>query len=344
MDYAELFCKTNYSFLQGASHPAELVSRADALGYRALAITDEASVSGVVQAHLAAKSLSLKLLIGAQFQSPAIGGTLAVIAMTRQGYAELGGLITQTRRREIKGHYRLESSDLESGLGSCLAIWMPDPDQPMSQHQQHLRWLKNRFSDRLYLACCLLLRGSDAVWRSELQMLGAMNRVAVTATSHVLMHRRSRKPLADVLTAIRHNMPLAQCGRRFTPNAEQHLRQRLRLAQIYPAEMLATSIEIADRCQFSLDELRYEYPDEIVPKGFTPGQWLRHLTEEGARQRYPAQQLPQKVRQQIEHELSLIHELGYEPYFLTVFDIVSFARRQGILCQGRGSADNSEVC
>ncbi len=344
MDYAELFCKTSYSFLQGASHPADLVSRAHELGYRALAITDEASVSGVVQAHLAAKLVGLKLLIGAQFQSTQIGGTLAVIAMTRQGYAELGWLITQTRRREVKGHYRLDMGDLEGGLGSCLAIWMPDPSLPMGQHQQHLRWLKNRFSDRLYLACCLLLRGGDAIWRAEVQMLGALHRVAVTATSNVLMHRRSRKPLADTLTAIRHNMPLAECGRRFTPNAEQHLRQRFRLAQIYPAEMLATSLEIADRCQFSLDELRYEYPDEIVPKGFTPSQWLRHLTEEGIRQRYPNQALPPKVRQQIEHELSLIHELGYEPYFLTVFDIVSFARRQGILCQGRGSAANSAVC
>ena len=346
--FAELFCRTNYSFLSGASRPAELVARAQTLGYQALAITDEASVAGVVQAHVAAKSIGLQLLIGAQFESAELYGRLSIIAMSRQGYAQLGYLITQTRRRELKGHYRLDLTDLDSGLSECVVLWQPTPHAEAAQHHQAAQWLRHRFTDRLYIACCLLLRGNDAVWRDYLQAIGALYRIRITATSDVLMHRRSRKPLADTLTAIRYGLTLSACGKRFTPNAEQHLRHRARLARLYPPEMLANSLEISQRCRFSLDELRYEYPDEIAPPGFTPSQWLRHLTEEGLRRRFSPERYPQgvpkKVRAQIEHELTLIHELHYEPYFLTVFDIVAFARRQGILCQGRGSAANSAVC
>ncbi|MEY3916522.1 MAG: hypothetical protein RLZZ140_85 [Pseudomonadota bacterium] len=346
--FAELFCRTNYSFLLGASRPAELVARAQTLGYQALAITDEASVAGVVQAHVAAKSIGLQLLIGAQFESAELYGRLSIIAMSRQGYAQLGYLITQTRRRELKGHYRLDLTDLDSGLSECVVLWQPTPHAEAAQHHQAAQWLRHRFTDRLYIACCLLLRGNDAVWRDYLQAIGALYRIRITATSDVLMHRRSRKPLADTLTAIRYGLTLSACGKRFTPNAEQHLRHRARLARLYPPEMLANSLEISQRCRFSLDELRYEYPDEIAPPGFTPSQWLRHLTEEGLRRRFSLERyplgVPKKVRAQIEHELTLIHELHYEPYFLTVFDIVAFARRQGILCQGRGSAANSAVC
>lgn len=348
MEFAELVCRSNYSFLHGASHPAELVERAHALGYRALALTDESSVAGVVQAHVMAKSLGLHLIIGAQFVSPEISGTLVVLAKSRTGYAQLGQLITTTRRREAKGQYRLHKQDLESGLPNCIAIWLPGIHDSPTVHHQQTGWLKSRFGSRLYLGCALLLQGTDHLWREHLQTLGALHRIPITATSHALMHRRSRKPLADTLAAIRHGLPLSNCGKKFAPNAEQHLRTRLRLARIYPPEMLATSIEIAQQCQFSLEELRYEYPDEIVPPGLTPTQWLRHLTEDGVRRRFPPDRypngLPEKVRRQIEHELSLIHELRYEPYFLTVYDIVSFARSRGILCQGRGSAANSAVC
>jgi error-prone DNA polymerase len=348
MEFAELVCRSNYSFLKGASHPAELVERAHALGYRALALTDESSVAGVVQAHVMAKSLGLHLIIGAQFVSPEISGTLVVLATSRNGYAQLGQLITATRRREAKGQYRLHQHDLDSGLPDCIAVWLPAVCDSPSLHHQHAGWLKSRFGNRLYLGCALLLRGTDHLWREHLQTLGALHRIRLTATSDVVMHRRSRKPLVDTLTAIEHGLPLSACGRRFAPNAEQHLRTRLRLARIYPPEMLAASLEIAQQCRFSLDELRYEYPDEIVPPGLTPTQWLRHLTEDGIRKRFPPERypngLPEKVRKQIEHELSLIHELRYEPYFLTVYDIVSFARSRGILCQGRGSAANSAVC
>ena len=348
MEFAEFFCRSNFSFLQGASHPAELIERAHVLGYRALAITDDASVAGVVQAHAMAKSVGLAFIVGAQFAAAELHGRLAILATSRHGYAQLGHVITQTRRREIKGHYRLSMADLESGLPDCLVLWMPDPQHSPMDHHQSARWLKNQFSDRLYMACTLLLRGHDAIWRDQLQALGAVLRIPVTASSDVLMHVRSRKPLADTLCAIRHGVPIADCGRRLAPNAEQHLRTRLRLARLYPAEMLATSLEIAQRCRFSLDELRYEYPDEIVPPGLTPTQWLRHLTEDGIRTRFPKDRypdgVPNAVRAQIEHELALIHELQFEAYFLTVYDIVAFARRQGILCQGRGSAANSAVC
>jgi error-prone DNA polymerase len=343
MDYAELCCRSNYSFLHGASHPVEIVERAHDLGYQALAITDEASVAGVVQAHVMAKSLGLHLIIGAQFFCSELLGRIIVLAKNRKGYAQLGYLITQTRRREIKGQYRLTLNDLESGLSDCLVIWAPESDQPTSQQHQIGRWLKNTFADRIYLGCSLLLKGNDAAWRDHLQTLGALLRLPTVAIGDVVMHRRSRKPLADTLTAIRHGLALSECGRKFSPNAEQHLRTRLRLARLYPPEMLATTIEIAEQCVFSLDELRYEYPDEIVPPGLTPTQWLRHLTESGARQRFP-EGISSKVRQQIEHELDLIHQLRYEPYFLTVYDIVAYARSKGILCQGRGSAANSAVC
>jgi error-prone DNA polymerase len=348
MEFAETFCRSCHSFLHGASRPVELITRAHELGYTGLAITDEASVGGAVQAHLAARDTGLSLMIGAQFASAELAGRIAVIAMSRAGYAELGRLITCTRSREMKGHYRLDPDDLEPGLPQCLVIWLPDLSQPQSRHHQTAGRMKSLFGDRFYLACSMLLHGADRTWRDQLRTLGALHRIPITATSDVLMHRRSRKPLADTLTAIRYGMPLTQCGQRFAPNAEQHLRSRLRMAQLHTADMLATSLEIAGRCQFSLDELRYEYPDEIVPPGFTPGQWLRHLTEEGARWRFPPERhpagLPEKVRQQIEHELTLIHELRYEAYFLTVHDIVAFARREGILCQGRGSAANSAVC
>ncbi len=348
MEFAEFFCRSNFSFLQGASHPAECIERAHALGYRALAITDEASVAGVVQAHVMAKSLGIQFIVGAQFAAPELHGQLAVLATSRQGYAQLGHLITQSRRREVKGHYRLCLTDLESGLPDCLVLWMPDPNHSPVDHHRSAQWLKQRCSDRLYMACTLLLRSHDAIWRDQLQALGALLRIPVTASSDALMHVRSRKPLADTLCAIRYGTTIADCGRRLTPNAEQHLRTRLRLARLYPAAMLATSLEIAQRCKFSLDELRYEYPDEIVPPGLTPTQWLRHLTEEGIRTRFPKDRypdgIPNSVRAQIEHELALIHELHFEAYFLTVYDIVAFARRQGILCQGRGSAANSAVC
>ena len=348
MDYAELVCRSNFSFLQGASHPEDLVARAHALGYKALALTDEASVSGSVRAHLAAESLGLQVIHGAQFVL-SNGLRLAFLVRNRTGWAELCRLITLGRRRADKGQYTLSPEDFSSNaMANCLVLWLPSPIQSEASLHPEGRWMKAQFGSRVSLAYSLSLRADDRAWQQQLITLGALLRMPLVATGDVLMHRRSQKPLADLLTAIRMGCSVAECGQALSANAERALQPRLRMARRYPPEHLQASLALAEQCQFSLGELRYEYPDEIVPAGLTPAQWLRHLTEEGARQRFPPSQFPQgmpaKVRQQIEHELSLIADLQYEPYFLTVYDIVAFARSRGILCQGRGSAANSAVC
>ncbi len=347
MDYAELVCCSNFTFLTGASHPEDLVARAHALGYKALALTDEASVSGSVRAHLAAEALGFHLIHGAQFEAE--GLRLAVLVKNREGWRQLCRLITLARRRANKGSYMLLMQDLQtSGLLDCIVLWLPSPTQPEEQLHAHGRWMKTQFRESVYLGYGLHLRADDRAWLRQLTALGAMLRLPMVAVGDVRMHRRRDKPLADLLAAIRHQQPIAECGQRLGANAEQALRPRLRLSQLHPAEHLEASLQIAQQCTFSLAELRYEYPDEIVPPGLTPSQWLRHLTEEGARRRYLPEQhpegMPARVRQQIEHELTLIGELHYEPYFLTVYDVVAFARSRGILCQGRGSAANSAVC
>ncbi|GJH04576.1 hypothetical protein CBA19C8_28485 [Paraburkholderia terrae] len=186
-------------------------------------------------------------------------------------------------------------------------------------------------------------RALDDLHRNAVYDVAERHGLNVVATGQVLMHVRSRKPLQDTLTAIRLNRPVTECGFELAPNAEQHLRSRLRLANVYPADALAQTLSIASRCTFRLDELRYEYPDELVPPGITPTAYLRRETYLGAHRRYP-RGIPHNVQTQIEHELSLIADLRYEPYFLTVYDIVRFARNEGILCQGRGSAANSAIC
>ncbi len=365
-DYAELHCTTNFSFLRGASHPEELVERALELGYSALAITDECSLAGVVRAHLQARTTRLPLLIGASFalcdawpQRPRADGSpadslasasrLILLASNRNGYGNLAELITTARRRAAKGSYQLWRSDLEAGVADCLALLVPAPalagalPGEFAALCEQARFLGERFPGSCWLGAELLTRGHDAALLDALRSLGRTSSLPLVAAGDVLFHVRSRKRLQDTLSAIRLNRPLRELGRAVAPNAEQHLRSRLRLARIYPPELLAESVAIAGRCSFSLAELRYEYPREIVPEGRTPGDWLRQLTLEGAALRYPGG-TPDAVTAQIGHELALIAELGYEPYFLTVADIVAFARGQGILCQGRGSAANSAVC
>ncbi len=345
MPYAELRCRTNFSFLHGASHPEELVERAQALGYAALAITDECSLAGVVRAHLQARGKTMPVIIGSQFRLPdELGpGMLVLLARNRQGYGDLSELITRCRARAPKGSYVFTAADLSPDVQGCIALLCPEPGIGIQQIKHQLHWLRDRFQGPHWLAAQLLQRGHDQSWLEALRQLSRSQAVRLVATGDVLYHLRSRRALADVLTAIRMNTTVGELGAALTPNAEQHLRSRLRLAQLYPASLLEETLEVAAQCSFSLDELRYEYPEEIVPPGHTPSSWLRHLTYQGAPQRYPGG-LPQSVSKQLEHELSLIAELRYEAYFLTVADIVSFARSQGILCQGRGSAANSAVC
>ena len=393
--YAELHCLTNFSFLRGASHPEELVERAAQLRYSALAITDECSVAGVVRAHVAAKELGLKLIVGTEvaFRIPteekpaqrtnpspltlhpspdAALLRLVLLATDRQGYSNLCELITRGRRQAKKGEYSLTLRDIEQGLPGCLALWLP-PSQP---DLEHARWLSERFRGNAWIAAELLCGPDDRTHLMQLEEISRQSGLPLIAAGDVHMHVRKRRALQDTLTAIRLKCTVAQAGHALFPNGERHLRRLERLAQIYPPELLIETLNAAQRCTFSLDTLRYEYPEELVPAGETPTSHLRKLTEAGFQWRF-GQQLSDdrdqksgirnqgvtsheprhtnheprsaatnivKARALVEHELALIADLRYEPYFLTVYDIVRFAREQRILCQGRGSAANSAVC
>jgi DNA-directed DNA polymerase III PolC len=342
--YAELHALTNFSFLRGASQPEEMVLQALKLGYRALAVTDECSLAGVVRAHIAAKKCGLPLIIGAEFNCMDDLKFVA-LATDRASYGALSRLISGARRATAKGSYALKRADLENSLDGCLIIWLPRAGGAMlpQQHDHDGRWLRERFFGRLWIGVELLTGGFDTRHLGSLETLGKTLDLPRVAAGDVHMHRRSRRALQDVLTAIRLNTPLSAAGYALFPNGERYLRPLQRLQELYPAPLLAQTLAIAERCTFKLDELRYEYPQEIVPPGETPTSHLRALTEQGCARRWPAGPSP-AVRQSIEHELRLIAELKFEPFFLTVHDVVQYARSQKILCQGRGSAANSVVC
>ena len=353
--YAELHCISNFTFLRGASRPEELVTRAHELGYVALAITDECSVAGVVRAHAARKEIAgtaLQLIIGAEFHLDS-GLHLVVLAANRRGYGQLCRLITRGRRAAQKGAYRLLRDDVAQLIvaADCLVLWIaarsssrvPAPPAVQEPLLDQARWLQQHFAGSLWIAVELLRDGHERQYLASMQQLARAAGLPLVATGDVHMHVRARRRLQDALTAVRHNVTLAAAGLRLLPNGERYLREPARLAKLYPPELLEQTLAIAARCRFSLDELRYEYPREIVPDGHTPQSWLRELVERGARWRWPQGMAP-GARTLIEHELALITDLAYEPYFLTVYDIVCFARSQHILCQGRGSAANSIVC
>ena len=338
--YAELHVLSNFTFLRGASHPEELVETAAKLGYTALAITDECSMSGIVRAHSAAKAYGLrKLIIGSEFSLPS-GRKLVALAQNRNGYAALCQLISNARRAAEKGCYELTRAAFENGLPDCLVLWVPDQAFTLDVEDH---WLRETFRDRLWIAVELLADGRQREQLAKLREEGRRLKLPLVACGDVHMHCRSRRILQDAVTAIRHGTTIDNAGFALYPNGERHLRSLEVLQRIYPAELLAETVNIANAIDFSLDELRYEYPDELVPDGETPATYLRKLTEEGKRHRWPAG-VPHKVTSLVEHELALIADLEYEPFFLTVYDIVSFARSQGILCQGRGSEANSAVC
>jgi error-prone DNA polymerase len=343
--YAELHALSNFSFLRGASQPEELIAQAKWLGYRALALTDECSLAGVVRAHVAAKEHELPLIIGAELCTTDDLKCVA-LATSRTGYGALSRLISRARRASDKGSYRLERAHLEHALDDCLLIWLPDAGRGRGAAVRHLEqgaWLRDRYAGRLWLGVELLTGGRDARRLALLAELAGTLGIPCVAAGDVHMHRRGRRALQDVMTAIRLNVPLESAGFALFPNGERSLRPVDRLRELYPEPLIAATLEIAERCAFKLDELRYEYPEEIVPAPATPTSHLRALTERGAAKRWPGG-MPPGVRDGIEHELGLIAELAYEPFFLTVHDVVQFARSQGILCQGRGSAANSTVC
>lgn len=343
MSYAELHCLTNFSFLEAASHPDEMVARAAELGYSALAVTDINSLAGVVRANTATKDHPpLKLIVGSEIR-PVDASPIVVWVKDRRGYANLCRLITTGRRRAPKGECHLTLDDIAQHAAGLLAGVVPPLHcEEFSINDAYL--YRDIFGEAFLLA--ELHRGPhDHYRRGWLQDLSRQTNLPLVAAGNVLFHVPDRKPLHDVLTAIRLGTTVAQVGEALQTNAQRHLRPLDSLKAIYGdiPGALERTLMIAEQCTFSLDELRYEYPEELAPPGFSPIQYLQHLTWQGAEQRYP-HGLPEKIRHLLEHELNLIEELRYEPYFLTVWDIVRFARSRDILCQGRGSAANSAVC
>ncbi len=340
MNYAELHCLSNFSFLRGASHPAELVARAAELGYRAIAITDECSLAGVVKAHVAAREHGIQLIIGSELRLEE-GLTLVAIAPNRNAYSELSGLISMARRRSPKGGYRVSLRDVIFHLKRCLLIWLPESDTP--QTRAWAAQLSRLCRHRLWLGVSHLHRGDEVERYRQLLALATHFSIPMLACGNVRMHIPQRKPLLDVLTALYYNTSIEQLGTRRLSNSQQHLRSLARLSSLYPPALLQQTMAVVERCEFNLEELRYEYPRELVPNGTTAQAYLRQLVMEGLGQRWP-EGASDEVMARIETELALIEELEYEYYFLTVYDIVRFARDRQILCQGRGSAANSVVC
>ncbi len=342
--YAELQVTTNFSFLRGASHPEEMVLAAARLGHRAVAVTDRNTLAGVVRAHVAAKEAGMRLVVGAQLDFR--DGTPSVLCFPadRAAYGRLARLLTVGRRRAPKGKCWLDRTDLEAhGDGQRVVVLPPrDPDDGF---RDALLDLRNHFNKRIYLAASQLYLGDDASRIAALADLAAACRVPLLATNDVHAHTPDRRPLQDVLTCIREHCTVHDAGWRLFANAERHLKPGDEMARLFRdhPEAVANTVRLAEACAFSLDELRYEYPVGPVPEGTTPQSELERLTWAGAAERYPAG-VPDKVRDQMAHELALIAELGFAPYFLTVHDIVRFARSRHILCQGRGSAANSAVC
>ncbi len=345
--YAELTCCSNFSFLRGASHPEELVRQAAALGYQALALTDECSLAGVVRAHQAAEETGLHLIVGTGLRLHD-GPRLTLLARSLDGYRTLCRLITHSRRAARKGEYRLGTEDLLrpewTRLPGCELLWHIEADAGPAHDRHWAQWLGQVVpAERLHLAVTFARGPGDAALRARAMRLSAETGIPVIACGDVLMHVRGRRALQDVLTALRLKSTVAEAAPMLSPNGERCLRPCDELSRLYPAEWLAQTLRIAARCRFHMNEVRYQYPVDAIPAGERPGPWLRRLVEQGCRGHWPAG-TPEKVRAQIEHELAIIADLGYEPYFLTVYDIVRFARERGILCQGRGSAANSAVC
>ncbi len=338
MSYAELLCCSNFTFQVGASSPRELVQRARELGYTALAVTDECTLAGAVRAHEAAVEAGLKLIIGSQFRFPE-GDRIVLLAPEQTAYSQLCALITRARRSSTKGTYSLARRDFESGIEACIGLWLPAPVTSPA----NASWFAGLPLAGRYLAFVHALAQDSERQLAALTVLGKDLGIAVTAAGDVRYHVRERRPLQDVLTAIRLGTTVDRIGREGLPNGEHHLRPLNTLRKLYPVELLDTTCAIAEQCIFRLDSLHYEYPRELVPQGVTPLDHLRALTDAGARRRWP-EGVPREIRQRLEKELTLIAELRYEHYFLTVEELVRFAREQHILCQGRGSAANSVVC
>ncbi|WP_135383968.1 error-prone DNA polymerase [Vibrio tasmaniensis] len=338
--YSELFCQSNYSFLEGASHAEELVLQADFLRYKALAVTDECSVAGIVKVHSAIKQhkLSLKQIVGSMFW---LNEECQVVLLcpNREAYAELCRIITNARRRSSKGHYQLSEWDIMSAK-HCFILWLP---QQKNEDAHWGQWLSQHHSGRLWIGLQRHLEQTDQQYTDYCVELSQHHQLPITACGGVLMHNANRLPLQHSLTAIKYQRPITEVGSHLLANAERCLRSINKISHIFKAEWLEESNRIAELCEFDLASLRYEYPSELIPQGETPMSYLRMLVEKGKRARFP-QGVPNDIQQIIDKELRLIDALDYPFFFLTIHDIVMFAKSQGILYQGRGSAANSVVC
>jgi len=349
-EYAELHCVSNFSFLRGGSHPQELVAQAHANGYSAIAITDECSLAGVVRAWKQVQKTPIPLIVGTELQL-SDGPRLLLLAETRAGYARISAAITRARMtlrdpddaQEAahidKGRYALDAKTFGSDWREVVPIWLPGtPPDPAEA-----AWMATRF-ERCWVAIERHLDGDDSERIDRLLALASLHGLTPVACGDVHYHTPSRRPLQDVLTALRLKKSMADCGQALLSNGERYLRRREEIAKLYDPAWIAESVAIARRCRFDLkNDLKYEYPEELVPAGETRTSHLRHLVEQGMRHRWP-DGCDDWTREQIDKELALIAEKGYEAFFLTVEDIVREARRRGILCQGRGSAANSAVC
>jgi len=342
--YAELHCVSNFSFLRGASRPEELIDTAASLGYTALAITDECSMAGMVRAYGRAREIGFKLIVGSEF---ALDDSFRLVALARDAsaYSRLCRLITQARRAAEKGEYDITRELIDNaGLDTCCLLLVPPyhPSAPQQQLDQWIHWFK-KLGPHTYLALELHYGAYDQ--KHSHWVINTANRfdMPVVAAGDVHMHRRQRRALQDVVTCIRHNCTLDTAGRRLFQNGERYMRDARALCSIYPEQAIQNSADVAALCEFDLGELNYTYPKEVVPAEFTSIEYLRKLTYEGMHWRWP-DGVEEHVKEQIDHELKLIEHMHYESYFLTVYDIVHYARSQHILCQGRGSAANSAVC
>jgi error-prone DNA polymerase len=371
LHYAELQVTTNFSFLRGAAHPDELVVTAAASGHRAIAITDRNSLAGIVRAHHAAKEVGIRLVVSCRLDLRDSTSLLA-FPEDRAAYGRLTRLLTLGKRRAPKGECHLDYADVVAHGDGQIVVVLPSEEADMTDFAARVA---ADFRGRAYLTAHHLYRGDDARRLAHLAALGEATGLPLVATNDVLYHRPERRPLQDVLTCIREGCTIQEAGYRLAANAERHLKPPQEMARLFRGheDAVERSLEIVERCRFSLDELRYEYPEETVPDGRTPQQRLVELTWKGAGERFrssvtPAEAgvqshrsdpgpldsrfrgndersgVPDKVRDLIAHEMQLIERLDYARYFLTVHDIVQFARQRGILCQGRGSAANSVVC
>ena len=348
--YAPLWCKSNFSFLEGASHPEELVETCETLGLEHIALTDRDGVYGVVEAHVKAREVGVHLIIGSEL-SLDDGSTILLLAMDRHGYAQLCLLITQGRRRSAKGKSSVSWEEVCQHSDQVLALWggarslLVGPTEPLFVAQN----LRDAFGDRLYALAARHQRAEEPLEEARLRRRARDYGLPVVAANEVLYHRKARRELQDVMTCIRHGKTLGTAGRLIQPNAEHALKPPQMFTRFFSddASAVARTLEVAERCRFSLDEIHYRYPSERLPDGTTSSSWLHQLTLEGAARRFnvaSTDDIPPPMRTQLDKELALIDELEYCGYFLTMWEIVGFCREQGILCQGRGSAANSAVC